>query len=104
MRALGGHRPPLQLDLEKLFRVVFEDHLLFSSTQEFEAFDNMARLVKPLSCFRIFYRADTQPLRAEQATANSDGSAPQSQRVYQVQNRVVVEVPHLIRKPQTATT
>src|SRR5262245_44872824 len=101
MSALGGRRPPLQLDLEELFRVVFEDHLLFSSAQEFEAFDDVARLVKPLSCFRIFYRTDTRPLRAEQATVGSDGFEQERQRVCRVQNRVVVQVPHPIRKSRT---
>src|SRR5262245_22425645 len=62
----------LLLDLEDLFRVVFEDHFLCSSVQEFEAFDDVPRLVKPLPCFRIFYRADARPLRAEQATVGSD--------------------------------
>src|SRR5215470_8725266 len=57
----------LHLKLEELFRIVFEDHLLFGSAQEFEPFDDVSRLVEPLSCFRIFHRADARPLRAEQA-------------------------------------
>src|SRR5262245_25183726 len=92
----------LDLDLEELFRVVFEDHLLFSSAQEFEAFDDVACLVKPLPCFRIFYCTDARPLCAEQAAVGSDSFEQQRQRVCRVQHRVVIEIPHLIRKPRTA--
>src|SRR4030095_13312493 len=54
----------LHLDLEELFCVVFEDHLLFSSAQEFEAFDDVALSVKPLPCFRIFSRNSLRTLSA----------------------------------------
>src|SRR4030095_13058605 len=92
----------LHPDLEELFCVVFEDHLLFSSAQKFEAFDDVARLVKPLPCFRIFYRTDARPLRAEQAAVASEGFEQQRHVVCRVQNCVVIEIPHLIRKPRTA--
>src|SRR5438876_603530 len=59
--------PPLNLNLEELLCVVFEDHFLFGSAQEIEAFDNVARFVQPLPRFGIFHRSNARPLRAEQA-------------------------------------
>src|SRR5262249_3676589 len=55
----------LHLNLEELFRVVFEDHLLFSSAQEFEAFDDVARPLKATSLFSdlLPYRHPAAPGR-----------------------------------------
>src|SRR5262249_11279194 len=69
----------LHLDFKKLLRIVFEDHFLFRSAQEVKAFDNVSRLIEPLSGFRILHSTNARPLRSEQATICTDGLEEQCQ-------------------------
>src|SRR5262249_51992698 len=58
-------RVALELNLEQLFGVVFEDHFLFGGAEKIERFDQVTRLVEPLPCFGILHRSDSRPLGSE---------------------------------------
>src|SRR5215510_12685750 len=55
-------RVALELNLEQLFGVVFEDHFLFGGAKEIKRFDQVTRFVQPLPCFGILHRTDSGPL------------------------------------------
>src|SRR5687768_6607315 len=68
------------LQVEQLLRVVLEDHFLVGVAEPLDRLDREARLVEPAAGSRVFHRADTRPLRPEQAAIDTDGLEQQLER------------------------
>src|SRR6185369_8761188 len=95
---------PLDLDFEELLCIVFKDHFLFGSAEKLEPFDDMPSFLQPFPCLRIFDGADAGAFGPEQASICTNRFEKQSQCVSGIENRVVIEVAHLVRESRTAAS
>src|SRR6266568_9596144 len=90
--------PPLHVELEDFFRVVFEDHFLFGCAQPLETFDDVPRFVQPLSSFGILDGADAWSFCAEQTAIGAYRFEEQGKSLCRVQHGVVIQMTHLVRE------
>src|SRR5712691_12758283 len=86
------------LEFEDLPGVALEDQLFVGRGQALQALYDVACLVQPTPGLRVLDRADAGPLGTEQAAVCANGLEEQLECVLRVQDRVVVQAAHPVRK------
>src|SRR5688572_27234178 len=94
----------LDLQVEDLFCVVLEDHLLVRIGQPLDRLDRDAHLVEPAPGPRVFDGTDAWPLGAEQAPVDTDRLEQQLEGILRIEHRVVIEIPHLLGESRPLAT